>query len=84
MGAHTTISISIPVELKERLEERLENGSYGDTSEYFRDLIRKDLEDAAVQRLRDLLAEGLASGPGRILDDDYRRDIRSRAGLPDK
>jgi antitoxin ParD1/3/4 len=37
----------------------------GNTSEYIRDLVRRDHEEQARRRLRDLIEEGLASGPGR-------------------
>lgn len=33
--------------------------------EYIRDRVRRDQEAQARQRLRDLIEEGLASGPGR-------------------
>ena len=32
--------------------------------EYIRDLVRRDQEEQAKKRLRDLIEEGLASGPG--------------------
>jgi len=36
-----------------------------DRWEYIRDLVRRDQEEQAKKRLRDLIEEGLASGPGR-------------------
>ena len=39
--------------------------SCGNTSEYIRDLVRRDQQEQAMKRLRDLIEEGLASGPGR-------------------
>ena len=39
-------------------------GNYGNTSEYIRDLVRRDQEEQAKKRLRDLIEEGMASGPG--------------------
>ena len=35
------------------------------TGEYIRDLVRRDQEEQAKKRLRDLIEEGLASRPGR-------------------
>jgi antitoxin ParD1/3/4 len=34
-------------------------------SDVIRDLVRRDQEEQARKRLRDLIGEGLASGPGR-------------------
>jgi len=45
--------------------ERGQSGQYGNTSEYVRDLIRKDQREQRVHRLRALEEAGLASGPGR-------------------
>ena len=46
------------------IDARVSAGNYGNTSEYIRDLVRKDQEEQARQRLRDLIEEGLASGLG--------------------
>lgn len=54
-------------------------GSYGNTSEYLRELIRRDQREQAAQRLRDLIADGLASGEGRVVDDDLVAEVRERA-----
>ena len=82
--ASTTIGITLPVELWARLERRRTAAGHRNASEYFHELVQRDLEDVALRRLRDMLAEGMASGPGRDFDDDFRNEIRSKAGLPDK
>ena len=58
---------------------RVSNGSYGNTSEYLRELIRRDQHEQAAQRLRDLIADGLASGEGREATDDVIAELRERA-----
>ena len=55
------------------------SGHYGNTSEYIRDLIRKDQEEQAVQRLRGLIEEGLASGPAEARTDDDLNELRAIA-----
>jgi len=45
------------------VSQRVESGTCGNASEYIRDPIRKDQEMQRRQSLRDLLEEGLASGP---------------------
>ncbi len=52
---------------------------YGTSSEYVRELIRKDQER---MRLRQLLLEGVASVPGRPADEEYFDGLRNRARQP--
>jgi antitoxin ParD1/3/4 len=52
------------------------------TSEYLRDLIRRDQEEQAKQRLRALIEEGLASGPPRELSPDDWAALRKKALSP--
>jgi len=60
-----TMSFALPESMREYLYNRVSAGNYGNTSEYIRDLVRRDQEDQAKNRLRDLIEEGLASGSGR-------------------
>lgn len=75
-----TMNISLPESLKIFVEEQVAEGGYGTTSEYVRELIRKDLDR---RRLRDLLLEGAASAPSGPADAAYfealRDPIRQRA-----
>ncbi len=63
MSRHT-MSFALPEEMRAYIDARVSAGSYGNTSEYIRDLVRRDQEEQARARLRDLIEEGLASGPG--------------------
>ena len=70
----TTVSIAMPPEVAAAIDERVAAGGYGNRSEYIRDLVRRDLREAAKDRLRALLAEGAASPPfRRLTDDDWDR-----------
>jgi antitoxin ParD1/3/4 len=60
-----TMSFALPESMREYIDSRVAAGNYGNTSEYIRDLVRRDQEEQARKRLRDLIEEGLASGPGR-------------------
>jgi antitoxin ParD1/3/4 len=64
MSRHT-MSFALPESMREYIDKRVAAGHYGNTSEYIRDLVRRDQEEQAKKRLRDLIEEGLASGPGR-------------------
>jgi antitoxin ParD1/3/4 len=55
-------------------------GRYGSTSEYVRELIRRDQDR---QRLRGLLTRGAESNPGPIADDHYFQRLRSRVSTGD-
>ena len=74
------MSFALPQTMRTYIDERVKSGSYGNTSEYLRDLIRRDQEAQLAQaalRLRALIEEGLASGPGTpltALDLDAMRD----------
>jgi antitoxin ParD1/3/4 len=63
--ARQTMSFALPESMREYIDARVSAGNYGNTSEYIRDLVRRDQEEQARKRLRDLIEEGLASGPGR-------------------
>ena len=58
------MSFALPEAMRAYIDARVSAGNYGNTSEYIRDLVRKDQEEQARKRLRDLIEEGLASGPG--------------------
>jgi len=73
------MSFALPESLRAYIDERVQSGQYGNTSEYLRDLIRRDQQDQARQRLRDLIAEGLESGPDRPLSRRVVADLRERA-----
>ncbi|MBA3602022.1 MAG: ribbon-helix-helix protein, CopG family [Acidobacteria bacterium] len=57
-----TINISIPDNLKAEVDEVVATEGYGNTSEFFRDLVRDYLRRRQERRLEALLLEGLESG----------------------
>jgi antitoxin ParD1/3/4 len=71
----STMNVSLPDELKSFVDERVDHGGFGSTSEYVRDLIRRDQER---ERLRGLLLEGAASPTGPLADDSYFKSLRTR------
>ncbi len=70
------MNISLPDSLKAFIDEQLEARGFGTTSEYVRELIRKDRDR---QRLRAVLLEGAASEPGAPADAAYFEGLRARA-----
>ncbi|ODU01508.1 MAG: addiction module antitoxin [Thiobacillus sp. SCN 63-1177] len=73
----STMNISLPDSLKSFVDEQVSQRGYGTSSEYVRELIRKDQDR---QHLRGLLLEGAASAPAGPADDAYFESLRRRVG----
>ena len=73
--AMSTMNVSLPDELRAFVDEQVDEGGYGSTSEYVRALIRRDQERL---RLRQLLLEGAASPSGPLADEAYFATLRHR------
>ena len=71
----STMNISLPDSLKSFVDEQVTQRGYGTSSEYVRELIRKD---ADVLRLRGLLLQGAASAPAAPVDASYFSTLRQR------
>ena len=71
----STMNVSLPDELKSYVDEQDGDGGYGSTSEYVRDLIRRDKDR---QQLRRALLDGAMSSPGPIADASYFTSLRDR------
>lgn len=69
------MNISLPDSLRAFVEEQVSTRGYGTSSEYVRELIRKDLER---QHLRGLLLEGASSGPMEPANPQYFEALRER------
>ncbi len=71
----STMNISLPESLKEFADNQARALGYGSSSEYMRELIRKDRDR---QCLRGLLFEGAASPQSVRIDSDSFDQFRSR------
>lgn len=69
------MNISLPDALKAFVEEQVARCGYGTSSEYVRELIRKEQDRL---RLRNLLLEGAASAPSTPADAAYFEALRDR------
>jgi antitoxin ParD1/3/4 len=72
----STMNISLPEALKAFVDKQVIGCGYATSSEYVRELIRKDQDR---QRLRELLLDGAESRPGSPADASYFDALRSRA-----
>lgn len=73
----STMNISLPDALKSCVDEQVVGRRFGTSSEYVRDLIRRDQDR---QRLRGLLLAGADSAPAAPADRAYFEALRTRAG----
>ena len=61
------------------IDERVKSGAYGNSSEHQCDPIRRDQEELARQRLRELMEDGLSSSPARAMTRADRVALRKAA-----
>jgi antitoxin ParD1/3/4 len=71
----STMNISLPEALKDFVDEQVSQRGYGTSSEYVRELIRKDQDRL---QLRGLLLVGAASAPAAPADARYFEALRKR------
>lgn len=69
------MNISLPDTLKAFVDAQVEKRAFGTSSEYVRELIRKDQDRA---RLRELLLDGADSAPAAPADGVYFKELRDR------
>jgi antitoxin ParD1/3/4 len=76
-------TISLPEPMSQYIDLQITSGLYGNTSEYIRDLIRKDQEQKqlSVDELRNVLDRAEASGISRMSMSDIRNQARVKLGL---
>ncbi len=66
-----SMNVSLPEPLKVWAESQVESGRYNNTSDYVRDLIRKDQDRAGkIAELQRMIDEGIASGESAPFDFD--------------
>ena len=72
----TTMNISLPEKLKVFVDERVANAGYGTSSEYLRELIRRDQDRL---KLRSLILEGAKAQVTGEADAQYFLNLRNQA-----
>lgn len=73
------MSFALPGAMRDYVDQRVRSGQYGNTSEYLRELIRRDQEEQAKKRLRELIEEGLNSGHGQALTPQRAAQLKKQA-----
>lgn len=71
-----TMNVSLPDNLKAYVDQQVQQAGYGTSSEFIRDLIRRDQDRT---RLRSLLLEGAASPPMQEAGAEFFEVLRAQA-----
>lgn len=71
----STMNISLPDYLKSFVDEQVAGRGYGTSSEYIRELIRRDQDRLTLRRL---LLDGASSAQTEPADADYFTTLRDR------
>lgn len=76
-----TMTISLPDPMKEWIEVQISKGEYASTSDYVRDLIRRDRsrrdQELTIEDLRQIVTESRSSGTGKqSLDEIFENAER--------
>ena len=72
----STMNISLPDELKAFVDQRIQADGYGTSSEYIRELIRRDKDR---QQFRQYLVDGMNAPAAGAMDADYFATLRAQA-----
>lgn len=77
-----TMNISLPDPMKAWVEDQAKSGRFANSSDYVRDLIRRDrLRQEAIAEIQAAVDAGLASGPAGPLDRDaFKARMRAEHG----
>lgn len=81
-----TMNISVPDPMKDWVQAQIDGGKYASSSDYVRDLIRKDQQERdKLAALQAAVSLGIESGQAGTLDiESIKRKAKQLAGLESK
>jgi antitoxin ParD1/3/4 len=75
-----TMNVSLPDQMKDWVEAQVQGGKYGNSSDYVRDLVRRDQERVKkIAEFERLVQEGIDSGVSPLSADEILAEARKRA-----
>jgi antitoxin ParD1/3/4 len=75
-----TMNVSLPDAMKDWVEGRTETGRYSNSSDYVRDLIRRDQErEAKIKAMQKLIDEAIEGGESELSVEEIFDSVRQRA-----
>lgn len=76
-----TMNVSLPDPMKAWVEDQAKGGKYGNTSDYVRDLIRKDQDrQNKIAQFQKLISDGIESGMSTRTMEELLLEARARMG----
>ncbi len=77
-----SMNVSLPEPMKDWVEAQIASGKYASSSDYVRDLIRRDQERREkLTALQAAITEGLESGLGEQRLDQLWGEVKARHGI---
>lgn len=82
-GTMATVTLSIPEQMKEFIDARVEGGDFADPEDYLRDLVRRD-QERRLAELRQTVQDAITGGISRrtfeerMADGDRALEAQSR------
>lgn len=74
-----TMNISLPDPMRDWIQTQIQDGKYSSSSDYVRDLIRRDQEVRQQQQiLQDAITEGLKSGISNRSMEELLKEAQAR------
>ena len=75
-----TMNVSLPDQMKQWIEDQVATGRYGNSSDYVRDLVRRDQERSdAREKLQKMVDDALASGISTMGREELLERMRLKA-----
>ena len=77
-----TMNVSLPDQMKDWVETRSADGTFSNSSDYVRHLIRQDQErQKAIAELQAEIDKGINSGPPQPFDvEQFKAEMRAKHG----
>jgi len=77
----STMNISLPEAMKRWVERQAKSGRFGNSSDYVRELIRRDQErQGKIAHMQALVEEGIAGGKGSHTMEELKALARRKSG----
>jgi antitoxin ParD1/3/4 len=67
----TNVQVTLPDNLKDFIDRKVEESGYKSSSDYIRELIRQDQLREGERQLGHLMRDGIESGPAKPADTEF-------------